>query len=240
MRGRRRELIFDGGRADVRRRCAGGILPAADPAAEAVERMTEPSILNPLAVADLQADLVARWKRSLDSGPEAEGFLAVVAEQHRANFDLWNREDQARRRDVADSVIAEVKRAIDGLNQRRNDLVETMDDMLLSELSRRRIVPGPGAEQFSETPGSMIDRLSILALKVYHMNLQAERTDAGAEHVAKCAGKRDVLIEQRGDLTACLSRLLVRIESGAAVLKVYRQFKMYNDPNLNPALYDRG
>ena len=112
-------------------------------------------------------------------------LLKLVCEQHRFNFLLWHEEDIARSRDVGDQRIAEVKRAIDGYNQKRNDAIEKIDDFLKQELDSRRIVPAEGAKLNTETPGQAIDRLSILALRIFHMEEQLERDDVDADHRAQ-------------------------------------------------------
>ena len=110
----------------------------------------------------------------------------------------------------------------------------------MRELGERKIVPQPGARQNTETPGSTIDRLSILALRRYHMQEQADRADASEEHRAKVRGRMEILAEQHRDLSAALAELLDDIFAGRKRLKVYFQFKMYNDPTLNPYLYQQG
>ena len=164
----------------------------------------------------------------------------LICEQHKFNFLLWHEEDIARSPDVGDARIAEVKRAIDGYNQRRNDAIEKIDDELNRELQRRKISPAANARTNTETPGQAIDRLSILALRLYHMEEQLERTDATPEHLAKVRGKLEILHTQHADLSASLQELLDDIFSGQKRLRLYRQFKMYNDPTLNPYLYQRG
>ena len=158
-----------------------------------------------------------------------------IAVNHRYNSLLWNEEDQARRTDVDAAVIASCKRLIDRYNQQRNDAVEKLDEVLLGELEH--VKPQAEARLNSETAGAMIDRLSILALKIFHMHEQTLRVDAGAEHRAQCQAKLERLKLQRGDLAHCLDALLEDAAAGRAWFRVYRQFKMYNDPNLNPWLY---
>ena len=168
---------------------------------------------------------------------EPTDFHALVSIHHQVNFELWHQEDMARDPDVSDSIIASVKRAIDVLNQRRNDLIEQMDQFLLNILRVENVKNDADTEMNSETPGSMIDRLSINALKIYHMDEEVQRKEITAEHRNKCAGKLSVLQEQREDLEQCLSKLLADLSSGEKRLKVYRQMKMYNDESLNPVLY---
>lgn len=164
----------------------------------------------------------------------AAGAWHCVEQNHRYNCLLWAEEDLARRRDVPDSAIAENKRHIDGFNQARNDAVERIDDALLASLATTMNVAAP---LHSETAGMMIDRLSILSLKIHAMRIQTVRTDVGAEHIATSRQKLERLIEQRNDLAGSLDRLLEGCAAGTARYKIYRQFKMYNDPNLNPQLY---
>ena len=159
---------------------------------------------------------------------------------------LWAEEDLARRTQVGDAEIAANKRAIDRYNQARNDATERVDELLLVELglvdpaSARTDAPmstvAAGSRLNSETAGSMIDRLSILALKVHAMRLQTERRDVDEAHRARAAAKLERLQQQRADLSACLDALLADCRAGRAHFKVYRQFKMYNDPRFNPAL----
>ncbi len=160
------------------------------------------------------------------------GLWNAVEDNHRCNCLLWDEEDLARRRSVPDAEIAANKRAIDGYNQKRNDAIERIDEALLNSIRNNE-----QAKLNSETPGAMVDRLSILSLKIHHMRLQTLRADVDRDHVEACAAKLNRLVEQRADLAACLDRLLGEAERGETRFKVYRQFKMYNDPALNPALY---
>lgn len=168
----------------------------------------------------------------------ADGLWHWIEANHRHNNLLWDEEDQARRRDVPDAAIAANKRAIDGYNQRRNDAIERIDEVLLTALEG--CVRRPDARLNSETAGAMIDRLSILALKIRAMRAQTLRADASAEHVEGCRLKFARLEEQRADLARCLDVLIGETAAGTAYFKVYRQFKMYNDPALNPYLYGTG
>jgi hypothetical protein len=174
----------------------------------------------------------AGWAKS-QGAANPDALWQAIEDNHRFNCLLWDEEDLARRRNVADAEIAKNKRAIDGYNQKRNDAIERIDEHLLRTLPE----PGGNARLSSETAGAMCDRLSILSLKIHHMRLQTQRTDVDRAHVESCLQKLGRLDEQRADLAACLDRLLAECASGATRFKVYRQFKMYNDPKLNPAIY---
>ena len=179
----------------------------------------------------------AGWRHAAPA-LEDHGVWRHIEANHRYNSLLWAEEDLARRKDVPDSAIAANKRAIDGFNQKRNDAIERIDECILAGLAG--VAPVEGARLNSETAGSMIDRLSILSLKIKAMGAQVARTDADAGHIELCRGKHARLIEQRADLASCLGALLADCRAGRAYYKVYRQFKMYNDPTLNPYLYGKG
>lgn len=157
-----------------------------------------------------------------------------IAANHEANRRLWDEEDQARRVDVPDHAIVLNKRAIDKLNQARNDAIERIDETLLERLAG--IEPLPDAWHNSETAGSIVDRLSILALKIHHMRAETLRGDASEAHVGQCRQKLARLTLQRDELARCFDTLLARAAEGRAFWRIYRQFKMYNDPALNPYL----
>jgi hypothetical protein len=197
------------------------------------------TIVDVRLITSLHATTVKLWHHQAVENAHRD-FLYLVCEQHKWNFLLWHEEDRARSPDAADSEIAEIKRKIDGLNQKRNDAIERLDEALRRMLDERGILPNPGAKHNSETPGSIIDRLSILALRIYHMQEQADRIDAPAEHTAKTLQKLDTLYAQHDDLSTALAELLSDLHSGRKRLKLYRQMKMYNDPSMNPYLYERG
>jgi hypothetical protein len=169
------------------------------------------------------------------AGAEAGAWAAIEA-NHWHNARLWGEEDLARRRHAPDSEIAGNKRAIDHHNQKRNDAIERIDEALLASLE---MIPRKDSARLnSETAGAMVDRLSILALKIKAMRTQTERTDVDREHIETCRARLERLMQQRRDLAGCLDRLLAECARGESYFKVYRQFKMYNDPNLNPAVYN--
>jgi uncharacterized protein DUF4254 len=187
--------------------------------------------------------IVAFHEECLDSGkwPKEEApahppgaLWPWIEANHANNALLWHEEDLARRRQVRDAEIAANKRAIDGFNQLRNDAIERCDDVLMQALEGAM---ADAPRLHSETPGMMIDRLSILSLKVRAMREQSVRGDAGEEHRARCRARLELLLEQREDLAKCLDALVADCRAGRARFKEYRQFKMYNDPALNPSLY---
>ena len=170
-------------------------------------------------------------------GQSLHGVWRWIDANHRFNNLLWDEEDRARRLDVGSDDIAASKRLIDRHNQLRNDAVEAIDEAILAELAT--VAHDDHARLSSETAGAMIDRLSILALKIFHMRKQTRRPDASTAHIDTCRAKLLRLTAQRNDLACCLDQLLNEAQSGHAYFKVYRQFKMYNDPSLNPYLYAR-
>jgi hypothetical protein len=191
-------------------------------------------MLQATRIVELHDQANAHWHDPSTPAPDAhEIFSKLVLEQHRANFDLWHREDAARDPMASDQAIAAVKHAIDELNQRRNDLTERLDQALLAAAP----APDEHAPLNSETPGLIIDRLSILSLKLFHTGEETRRPGAGEVHHQRNRERLSILTEQRGDLACCLSELWSEILARRRRFKLYRQLKMYNDPELNPVLY---
>jgi hypothetical protein len=202
--------------------------------------------LPPISAADLVAlhdSLPARWEARASEGAATEApetddgatLRALVEAGHFANFTIWGLEDEARRRDVGDARIAAVKRAIDPWNQRRNDLMERIDAAILAHFAK---VDLAGSELHSETAGLMIDRLSILALKIRNMERIARDASEHGEGalVGECSARAGVLRAQRSDLAGCFDRLLEDFGAGRRHFRSYLQLKAYNDARLNPAL----
>ena len=198
-------------------------------------------VLDAIAVTALQDRCTRMWHALREDTESRAGneWMATLERQHRANFELWHIEDEARTPDVSDQELARLKRRIDTTNQQRNDLVEELDRMLLGWLDVDGL-PNPGAPLYSESPGLMIDRLSILSLKIYHTREEATRSDAPVGHAERNRKRLAVLEEQRNDLSDCLDGLWRETLAGTRRFKIYQQLKMYNDPDLNPAIYRKG
>jgi hypothetical protein len=186
-------------------------------------------------IATLHRDAVVRWHTTQPDNPY-DGLLATVCQQHQFNYLLWHEEDIARSPDVPDKQIAAVKRAIDRYNQQRNDWIEKIDEALTVSLASCGVLPRADARLNTETPGSAIDRLSIMSLRLYHLDEELAR-DADSVHHANVTEKLSRCRAQHADLSQSLVELLEDIFAGRKLLKVYRQMKMYNDPTLNPYLY---
>lgn len=147
----------------------------------------------------------------------------------------WHLEDIIRDPQIDPVEALRIKRRIDSSNQERTDMVEYIDSYFLNEY--KDVKTAPDATINTESPAWAIDRLSILALKIYHMEQETNRTDVSAEHIEQCGRKLEVLRQQQIDLSAAIDRLLEDIAAGRKYMKVYKQMKMYNDPELNPVLY---
>ena len=187
-------------------------------------------------ILELQYSKVTDWHNGIKISEETLPWM-FIEENMKWNFMLWHEEDIARIKDIDPLRIVEAKRNIDQYNQARNNAMEKIDEWILSFLESNRI--NPGEKMHSETPGMMIDRLAIMALKKYHMEEETLRSDVEQAHIDKCALKVSVLNEQIIDLSNALNQVFIDLENSILRFKVYRQFKMYNDPSLNPELYKR-
>ncbi|TAG52736.1 MAG: DUF4254 domain-containing protein [Cytophagales bacterium] len=176
------------------------------------------------------------WHLDIFSNPFSENSLEFLCfKKNQIDTFQWHEEDEIRRNDISTEAFVACKRKIDSLNQQRTDWVEELDDLIYN--SYQNFARKNTAKMNSETPAWLIDRMSILELKIYHMTEQTERQDADNEHIERCKVKLNVLLEQRKDMCSCLDELLTDIENGDRYFKVYKQMKMYNDKTLNPALY---
>src|ERR1700755_27841 len=209
--------------------------PASSPADRRCSRSMPKSLstlVDACAIVKLQDGRTRLWHHKPPE-PGGDGSLEGLLEaQHAANFALWHAEDEARRPFVDDASIAAVKREIDRVNQVRNDTTEQIDASLLASL-REAALEGAsrmqGGEQHSETPGMMIDRLSILSLKLFHTKEELDRATAPVGHRERNAERLATLQEQRDDLIRCLDRVWAQVCAGERYFRQYRQLKMYND-----------
>lgn len=184
--------------------------------------------------------LMAVWTERLKSLPDEPPednmpIKSLIYQLHRLNLLLWNNEDEARRSDIEDATQVNVKRESHRLNQARNDAIEKVDEWLLNNAYGH--LTGLELPMRTETPGSVFDRLSILSLKIYHMSEQAQRLDVSDAHREVCQQKLTVLLTQQADLEKALLEMFDDLNQSKIKMKIYRQFKMYNDPTLNPKLY---
>ncbi len=166
---------------------------------------------------------------------EAGSIDALLYHKNWIDTVQWHLEDIIRDPQIDPVEALKIKRRIDKSNQDRTDMVEYVDSYLLDKY--KDIVPAADARLNTETPAWAIDRLSILALKIYHMAVEAKREDVDAEHRAACQKKLDTLLQQQVDLSRAIEELIEDIEAGRKYMKTYKQMKMYNDPALNPVLY---
>ncbi|MGZ0171046.1 MAG: DUF4254 domain-containing protein [Planctomycetales bacterium] len=187
--------------------------------------------MRPTEIATLHKKSTEVWHVELPN-EVSDGLAGLIESNHLQNFLLWHEEDVARRDDLGAERIRQAKRTIDQCNQKRNDLVEKIDKHLVEQLR-----PAESGCLFnSETPGMIIDRLSILALKEFHMAEETGRADADEHHREKCARKLSVIKVQIGDLSTALGELLDGVRNRTRSFRAYYQFKMYNDSDLNPEL----
>ena|SRR3990167_2081885 len=184
------------------------------------------------SINDLHVKSILDWKENGIFLNEV-GILRLIEKNHSFNYSLWHAEDRARREDKGYEFVYHAKREIDLCNQKRNNKMEEIDEWMYHEFSPESIISCP---LNSETPGMIIDRLSIMALKLYHMQEQAERKSATVTHKNDCMDKVKIIIAQRTNLARCLIELLEDVQNRTRTFMVYHQFKMYNDPELNPEL----
>ena len=195
------------------------------------------TLVDARAIVLLQDGRTRLWHQMRPEPVSDQSLEALVEAQHAANFVLWHAEDEARQPSVDDASIVAVKREIDRVNQVRNDTGERIDACLLASLRTASLAER--GDQHSETPGMMMDRLSILSLKLFHTQEELDRAAAPPGHRERNAERLATLQEQRDDLAGCLDRVWTQVCAGERYFKQYRQLKMYNDPELNPVLYRR-
>lgn len=199
-----------------------------------------PSLIDAREIMSMHDAATLEWHKlapqNLVTLGSPESLDELLRLHHQSNFELWHLEDEARSPYSLDREIASIKRTIDRVNQCRNDLMERCDAMLLAALSGRGL-PAGVAQLHSETPGLIVDRLSILSLKIFHTREETKRDNASPGHRRKNRERLHLLEEQRSDLAECLDRLWEQVIHGQKCFKLYRQLKMYNDPTLNPVLY---
>lgn len=191
------------------------------------------STIDSTGITSLQQQSIVQWKET-GVALTQQGFYRLVEENHAFNYQLWHAEDRARREDMGFEFVYHAKREIDHCNQQRNNRMEAIDEWLYKTLEPAAATDCPVN---SESPGMMIDRLSIISLKAYHMALQVERQDVDDNHRQTCAAKLATIHQQLAQLARCLDDFLANVEQKTRTFRVYHQFKMYNDPTLNPELY---
>jgi len=193
-------------------------------------------------IVELQTDCVVLWHdQSIISAVDPEGsggLVPLILVNHEINFRLWHEEDLARDPDATDTKIANVKRNIDRLNQRRSDAVESIDNGFAVWLSDNGVTAKTD-ERNTETVGSAFDRLSILALRVYHLRVESEREGLTQPHRDRTESSLSVATAQQTLLAKSLQTLIDEIVAGRKRHQTFKQLKMYNDPSLNPVLYNR-
>ena len=179
-----------------------------------------------------------RWDdvdHPMENPYEAGSLDALLYHKNWIDTVQWHLEDIIRNPEIDPVEALAIKRRIDKSNQDRTDMVEYVDSYMLEKY--KEVVVAADARLNTETPAWAIDRLSILALKIYHMGVEAKREDVSDEHRAACQKKLDVLLSQQVDLSRAIEELIEDIEAGRKYMKTYKQMKMYNDPALNPVLY---
>ncbi len=189
-------------------------------------------------ITNTMIDSILDWHRADQPTPNPypeEDFLHLIYKKNQIDTIQWHIEDEIRRPDLPPEELVKFKREIDALNQQRTDTVELLDDKIFQIY--KDIPKVPHSRMNSETPAWLLDRMSILELKIFHMQEQVDRKDTTPEHHKKCSEKLAILLDQRLDLQTCFRELTDDLSSGKKYMKVYRQMKMYNDDKLNPSLY---
>jgi hypothetical protein len=184
-------------------------------------------------ISRLHRDSILTW-HATEVCIQQEGLLKLIEENHAFNFQLWQAEDRARREDMGHGFVYAAKRAIDSYNQQRNNRMESIDEWLANAIT---LSVAEDCPVHSETPGMIVDRLSILSLKSHYMTLQTTRPNTDVVHRQLCQQKSQILSAQHTQLTQCLQHFLQDLHQQVRTFRRYQQFKMYNDPNLNPELY---
>lgn len=191
-------------------------------------------LINAATISALHQNKLVIWQNNAPLPTETNPLLLLIEENHSFNYQLWLAEDRARRDDKGYEFVYRAKREIDQHNQQRNNRMEAIDALLFKQLAP---VPIDQCMPHSETPGMIIDRLSILTLKTFHMHLQTLRDDTEAQHQQQCSQKLAILKLQHQQLGQCLDSLLQGVLDKTQTFYIYQQFKMYNDAQLNPELY---
>ncbi len=184
------------------------------------------------SINNLVEDLYNKEFKNTGSTPIEKTIIELLA----ANFTLWGYEDEARRKDMPDKYIADLKRNIDKENQIRNDIIDTLDTLIRDDVEKKLGSIDQNLPMNSENPGSLYDRLTILALRCYNLKKEINRKDVNIAHIEKCSNMLEQVQERSTDLLKCLKELMEDIYSGKKKIKSYKQHKLYNDPTLNPAL----
>lgn len=184
------------------------------------------------SINELIEDLYNKSFENTGATPIEKTVIDLLA----SNFTLWGYEDEARRKDVPDKHIADLKRKIDKENQRRNDLIDALDALIKEDVEKKFGSIDQSLPMNSENPGSLYDRLTILALRSYNLRKEINRKDTDIAHIEKCSKMLEQVQERSSDLLKCLKELMDDIYSGRKKIKSYKQHKLYNDPALNPAL----
>ncbi len=193
-------------------------------------------ILNPYKWFELLSNIIESLYSSNFKNISTTLLDKTLNELIATNFQLWRYEDEARRKDVDDKYIASLKRNIDKHNQKRHNFMNSIDAILQKDIEKRIKPSTKSIPLNSETPASIFDRLIVLALRTYHLEKETKRKDANSDHLKRCSIMLEEVKERSKDLLKCLEDLLLDYYSGRKKLKAYKEYKLYNDPSLNPSL----